>query len=164
MYHCHHLQTPGAFASILKYIFLHVIIGENSKHDSFLQISPERCEPCASGGVNVSVSAVRPFRMNGAFRACVWYSLSSSLCCEKGVSFSMQNSTTILGIIEMRLRGISMIAAIVTVSAIAPSTSSWPATGHTLRISTSLRVTEIARRDIVFVIFSHPFWLKCAII
>ena len=36
-----------------------------------VQISPERCEPFVSGGVNVSVSAVRPFRMNGAFRAWV---------------------------------------------------------------------------------------------
>lgn len=36
-----------------------------------MQISPERSEPFASGGVNVSVSAVRLFRMNGAFRVCV---------------------------------------------------------------------------------------------
>ena len=33
-----------------------------------LQISPGRCSDFASGGVSVSVPAVRLFRMNGAFR------------------------------------------------------------------------------------------------
>ena len=36
-----------------------------------LQISPERCEVFASGGVSISIPAVWLFRMNGAFSACV---------------------------------------------------------------------------------------------
>ena len=39
-----------------------------SRFQQLLQISPERCDDFALGGVSLSVPAVWSFRMNGAFR------------------------------------------------------------------------------------------------
>ena len=50
-----------------KNVFIgHPFSGKWHKH--WMQISPERCDDFALGGVSLSVPAVWSFRMNGAFR------------------------------------------------------------------------------------------------